>query len=126
MIFTQVLLICDRQGLIGRQVFAIDRVKLPSSADKRRSGTRAELSHEADRMELAVAKMLATHRDRDEPGETAQGEATYAERIERLSAEARRIRAFLAANDERRSGKGAVRKSNVTDNDSAKMATARA
>ena len=48
-IFAQVLLICDRQGLIGRQMFAIDGVKLPSSADKRRSGTHAELAHEADR-----------------------------------------------------------------------------
>jgi transposase len=41
-IFTQVLLTCDRQGLIGRQMFAIDGVKLPSNADKRRSGTHAE------------------------------------------------------------------------------------
>ena len=46
-IFTQVLLICERQGLIGKQMFAIDGVKLPSKADKRRSGTRAELRHAA-------------------------------------------------------------------------------
>jgi len=124
-IFAQVLLICERQGLIGKQMFAIDGVKLPSNADKRRSGTHAELSHEADRMELAVAKMLAAHRARDERGETVQDEAAHAGRIERLSAEAKRIRAFLAANAERRSEKGAVRKSNVTDNDSAKMATAK-
>ena len=124
-IFAQVLLICERQGLIGKQMFTIDGVKLPSNADKRRSGTHAELSHEADRMELAVAKMLAAHRTRDERGETVQDEAAHAGRIERLSAEAKRIRAFLAANAERRSEKGAVRKSNVTDNDSAKMATAK-
>jgi hypothetical protein len=30
-VFTQVLLICLRQGLIGRQMFAIDGVNLPSS-----------------------------------------------------------------------------------------------
>ena len=124
-IFAQVLLICERQGLIGKQMFAIDGVKLPSNADKRRSGTHAELSHEAERMELAVAKMLAAHRDRDEQGETVRDEAAHAGRIERLSAEAKRIRAFLAANAERRSEKGATRKSNVTDNDSAKMATAK-
>lgn len=29
-IFTRVLLTCDRQGLIGRQMFAIDGVNLPS------------------------------------------------------------------------------------------------
>ena len=33
-LFTQVLLTCDAQGLIGRQMFAIDGVKLPSNAAK--------------------------------------------------------------------------------------------
>ena len=61
-IFTEVLLTCDRLGLIGRQMLAIDGVKLPSNADKRRSGTHAELRHEAERMERAVATMLEAHR----------------------------------------------------------------
>ncbi len=124
-IFSQVLVICDRQGLIGRQMFAIDGVKLPSNADKRRSGTHAELAHEAQRMEGAVAKMLSAHRARDERGETAEDEVANAGRIERLSKEAKHIRRFLATHAERRSEKGALRKSNVTDNDSAKMATSK-
>ena len=124
-IFAQVLMICDRQGLIGRQMFAIDGVKLPSNADKRRSGTHAELQHEAERMEKAVAKMVRAHRGRDERAETGEEDEANAARIERLSNEARRIRAFLAASTERRSEKGALRKSNVTDNDSAKMATSK-
>lgn len=123
-IFAQVLLICDRQGLIGRQMFAIDGVKLPSNADKRRSGTHAELTHEAERMEAAVAKMLKAHRRRDESKDAGEA-AADAERIGNLQTEARRIRTFLAANAERRSDKGAIRKSNVTDNDSAKMATSK-
>jgi hypothetical protein len=49
-IFTQVLLTCDRLGLIGRHMFAIKRVKLPSNADKRRSGAHAELRHGDDRV----------------------------------------------------------------------------
>jgi transposase len=124
-IFAQVLMICDRQGLIGRQMFAIDGVKLPSNADKRRSGTHAELAHEAGRMEAAVAKMMRVHRVRDERAETGEEDDANAARIERLSSEAKRIRAFLAASTERRSEKGAVHKSNVTDNDSAKMATSK-
>ena len=40
-LFMEVLLICDRQGLIGREMFAIDGVKLPSNASKARSGPRA-------------------------------------------------------------------------------------
>ena len=122
-IFTQVLLICDREGLIGRQMFAIDGVKLPSNAAKRRSGTHAELAREAARMEGAVAKMLTSHRHADE-GKDA-GEAKDTTRIERLQNEARRVRQFLATHAERRSEKGAMRKSNLTDNDSAKMATSR-
>jgi transposase len=37
-LFAQVLLTCDAQGLIGRDMFAIDGVKLPSNASKERSG----------------------------------------------------------------------------------------
>ena len=32
---------CDRLGLIGREMFAIDGVKLPAKAGKERSGTYA-------------------------------------------------------------------------------------
>lgn len=124
-IFTQVLLTCDRQGLIGRQMFAIDGVKLPSNADKRRSGTHAELAHEAGRMEAAVVKMLKAHRSRDESKDSGEVSELDTTRIERLQTEAKRIREFLSTHAERRSEKGAVRKSNVTDNDSAKMATSK-
>ena len=71
-------------------------------------------------MERAVAKMLQAHRSGDQAGEPAQDACAERERIERLQCEARRIREFLATHAERRSEKGAIRKSNVTDNDSAK------
>jgi transposase len=38
-LFTKVLLVCDREGLIGRELLAIDGVKLPSNASKAKSGT---------------------------------------------------------------------------------------
>src|SRR5262245_65420628 len=59
-IFTEVLLTCDRLGLIGRQMFAIDGVKLPSNADKSRSGTHTERRHGAARMEEAAATTRRT------------------------------------------------------------------
>lgn len=124
-IFTEVLLTCDRLGLIGRQMFAIDGVKLPSNADKGKSGSHAELAHEAQRMERAVAKMMQAHRARDESKDTQADLAKERARMAKLKSEARRIREFLATHEERRSEKGALRKSNVTDNDSAKMATAK-
>jgi hypothetical protein len=76
-------------------------------------------------MERAVEKLLKTHGCRDETGiDEPHGESNQ-QRIEELRSEARRIRQFVASHAERRSGKGAVRKSNVTDNDSAKMATSK-
>ena len=68
-------------------------------------------------MERAVKKMLATHRARDAASADADEGGPNTQRIERLQHEAQRIRDFLARNTERRSAKGAIRKSNVTDND---------
>ena len=38
-VFRDVLLVCDELGLIGREMFAVDGVKLPSNAAKEWSGT---------------------------------------------------------------------------------------
>ena len=71
-LFTQVLFTCDRLGLIGRQMFAIDGVKLPSNASKERSGTHAELRHRADRLDKAARKMIELHKSRDAGGQEQQ------------------------------------------------------
>lgn len=124
-VFTQVLLICERQGLIGREMFAIDGVKLPSNASKAKSGKRKDFERQAAKMEQAVHKLLNQHRDNDA---AAAADAQLREReqrqIKRLSAEAQKIREWLEQHPhERRSAKGKVRLSNRTDGESAKMAT---
>jgi transposase len=124
-LFTQVLVTCDRQGLIGRQMFAIDGVKLPSNASKERSGTHAELRHRADRLDKAARKMIELHRSRDDGGDEGPGDAQRHQRIEALQKEAQATRDFLAREQQRRNRKGQELKSNVTDNDSAKMATSK-
>ena len=65
-VFTEVLLICDREGLIGRKMFAIDGVKLASNAAKSKSGTRAEF--EPRKTEQAVQVMLERRREEDARG----------------------------------------------------------
>lgn len=127
-IFTEVILICDRQGLIGRQMFAIDGVKLPGNASKAKSGTHAELAHRARAIERRVKSMLKEHRKQDGRGEQSANQSLSsdeqrAKAIESLRAEAKSIRRFLQTNAKRQSAKGSERKSNLTDNDSAKMAT---
>jgi len=125
-IFTEVILICDRQGLIGRQMFAIDGVKLPCNASKARSGTHAELAHQAQAIERRVKSMLKEHRKQDtRGGPIAEERTSELTRAKALKAEAKSIRAFLRSNAKRQSGKGPERKSNLTDNQSAKMATSK-
>ena len=125
-LFAQVLYLCNRQGLIGREMFAIDGVKLPSNASKAKSGTRADFAHQADKLEAAARKMLERHRQNDRlPVEPDLAEKSR-QRAESLNQEAAQLRQWLAANPEDRKGsKGAIRKSNRTDPDSAKMATSK-
>lgn len=123
-LFAQVLLICDRQGLIGREMFAIDGVKLPSNASKAKSGTRADYQRQVTKMEAAAQKMLDTHRLADAGATDDAVAARDAKKLERLHKEAQQLREWLDKNTEDRQGaKGAVRLSNRTDNESAKMAT---
>jgi transposase len=123
-VFTQILFLCDAQGLIGRQMFAIDGVKLPSNASKAKSGTRSEFAREAGKIEGQVRKMLARHREQDARGVEPDLAVKDRERVEALSRDAAKLRQWLKENpQDRRGAKGKARKSNRTDNESAKMAT---
>jgi transposase len=122
-LFSQVLMTCDAQGLIGRDMFAIDGVKLPSNASKERSGTHAELRHRADRLDKAADKILALHQAQDKQGADQALEPKRQAQLEALRKEAARTREFLANNAPRQNRKGQELKTNVTDSQSAKMAT---
>lgn len=125
-LFGQILFICDREGLIGREMFAIDGVKLPSNASKARSGTRADFVRQAAKLEVAVKRMLERHRKEDERAIEPDLQAKAAARITRLQTDAAELRQWLAAHPEDRQGsRGSIRKSNRTDNESAKMATSK-
>ena len=125
-LFAQVLLICDRQGLIGREMFAIDGVKLPANASKAKSGTRADYQRQLDRMELATTQMLEKHKSADAAVTDDALIKREAQKLERLQKEAQQLRDFLKKNPEDRKGsKGGVRLFNLTDNESAKMATSK-
>jgi hypothetical protein len=105
-------------------VFAIDGVKLPSNASKHRSGTRAEFLAQAQKMERAATTMLERHQANDAGAAEDVRDAKAAARLERLTREATKIRQWLADHPEDRPGsRGKVRKSNRTDNESAKLAT---
>jgi len=123
-LFGEVLLLCDRQGLIGREMFAIDGVKLPSNASKAKSGTRAEFRERATKLEAAAQAMLARHRENDALPIEPDLADKAARHIKRLRMDAAQMRQWLSANpDDRKGAKGKIVKSNRSDNESAKMAT---
>jgi hypothetical protein len=123
-VFAQVLTLLDGEGLIGRDMFAIDGVKLPSNASKHPSGTRAGFLAQAQKMERAASTMLDRHQANDAGAAEDVLDAKAAERIDRLTREVTKIRQWLTAHPEGRPGsRGKVRKSNRTDNESAKPAT---
>jgi transposase len=119
-LFSQVLMTCERLGLIGRNMFAIDGVKLPANASKERSGTHAELAHRADRLDKAAARIVALHQAQDEHG-SIDIDAQRQARIDELKREARATRDFIATSPKRVNRKGHELKTNITDPDSAKI-----
>jgi transposase len=125
-LFTQILYICDKQGLIGREMFAIDGVKLPSNASKGKSGTLANFQHQAKKFEAAARSMLQRHRESDQQDLEPNLQAKELQRIARLEREAAKMHQWLLKHPEDRKGStGKPRQSNRTDNDSAKMATSK-
>lgn len=125
-VFKAVLLICLNQGLIGQEMFAIDGVKLPGNASKGKSGTRAEFQKQLQKLEAAAALMLQRHREQDRRPVQPDLQTREQDRLHSLQREAQQLRDWLAAHPEDRQGpSGSIRKSNRTDNESAKMATSK-
>jgi transposase len=120
-LFCNVLLICDEVGLIGREMFSIDGCKLPSNASKEWSGTKAELAKKKRKMETAIRRILKKHREADRvaPEDVVARERDY---IDTLRKRIGKIKRWLDTNDDK-PGKTGPLKSNITDNESAKMKT---
>jgi transposase len=123
-LFRNVLLICDELKLIGGDMFAIDGCKLPCNASKSWSGTKAELKAKQKKLEKAARAMLKRHQDADtRPGaEQTEREVQAAKAIK---SKAKKICRWLNDNDDKPGKGGKPKKSNITDNESAKMKTSK-
>lgn len=120
-LFQEVLLVCDSLGLLGRELFAIDGLKLPGNAAKEWSGKHADLKKKQRKLDQAIRQLLQRHRETD--ATEAEPDTRERQSLERLRANARRIKKFLATREENVSATGTIRQSNVTDPESAKMKT---
>ena len=122
-LFQEVLLVCDSVGLLGKELFAIDGLKLPGNAAKEWSGKHADLKKKQRKLEALIRGLLARHREADASETDTAIDRREQESLDRLRANARRIRKFLATRDKNVNAKGQERQSNVTDPASAKMKT---
>ena len=124
-LFTRVLLICEEEGLLGNTHFSLDGVKMPSNASKEWSGTFRDLKIKKEKLEQKVKKAIEEHRlaDKAESNERTTAKKKRETKITRLKQKADRIEEFLSSNEPKIGSAGKEIQSNVTDNESAKMAT---
>jgi transposase len=122
-LFTQVLMICDREGLIGRNMFAIDGCKIKSNASKEWSGTFEELERKQTKLRRASRRIIERHQAQD--GLSEDEVQHDLKQKEKLDKSADKIKQFLVSNEEKIGNRKKPVKSNITDPDSAKMTTSK-
>ena len=124
-LFRNVLLACDEMGLIGKEMFAIDGCKLPSNASKEWSGTKSDFEKKAAKLERGIERILAKHRECDLHQSDKQTRERDEKYIATLQKHVKKIKEWLDDNDDKPGKTGKPKKSNITDNESAKMKTSK-
>lgn len=119
------LLVCDEAGLIGKEMFAIDGVKLPSNASKEWSGAKADLKKKVQKMQRAVEHLLAKHQANDALDFDERLHTAAERQIKTLNAAIDKVEGFLATHEDKIGRSGKPKQSNITDNESAKMPTSK-
>lgn len=123
-VFEQVLLVCDEQGLLGHELLAIDGCKMPSNASKEHSGTFTELSAKREKIRQRIAHCMKEHKtlDKRKPRDRERKERLE-KTITALDQHFAKIDQFLKTSAPRmgRGQRPNEVKSNITDNESAKM-----
>jgi transposase len=124
-LFTMVLMICYEEGLLGGTHFSIDGLKLSSNASKEWSGKFDDLKKKQEALRRKVKQIVKEHKltDKKECGKSLTDKKRLKKRIHKLTQQADRIEQFLAENEPKIGSTGKEIQSNVTDNESAKMAT---
>ncbi len=120
-VFRDVLLIAAQGDLIGAEVFALDGCKISSNAAKEHSGTHAELEKKVEKLEMRLAAMMDEHRGQDDKDNDDENDPDPPRGVERYQAQIDRIKDFLSEHDPRLGIQGKEVKSNLTDNQSAKL-----
>jgi len=128
-LFEQVLLICHEEGLLGNELFAIDGCKMRSDAAKEWSGKFHELEKKRAKLKRQIKYHLKEHKKHDKENTEAneRRQQRTEQTINTLEKNFNKIDQFLKTNTPRM-GQGKKKtevKSNITDNESAKMTTSK-
>jgi hypothetical protein len=123
-LFTKVLAVCYSENLIGAQMFAIDGCKISSNCSKEWSGTKSELVKKVEKIKKSIEFLVKKHQQND-GSDSHDHNVMERERqsIERLKAKVTKITEWLDESHDKLGSSGKPIKSNITDNESAKMAT---
>lgn len=127
-LFEQILLICNEQGLLGNELFAIDGCKMSSNAAKEWSGTFKELEEKRAKIKRLINHHVSEHKKIDKHESLGEERAKRAEQaIETLSKAHDKIDLLLKTSNPRMGQGKKIKevKSNITDNQSAKMTTSK-
>jgi len=127
-VFEQVLLICHEQGLLGNELFAIDGCKMSSNAAKEWSGTFKELEDKRNKLKRQIRYHMSEHQRLDKSESADEMRKQRAEQaIDTLNQAHDKIDKLLkTASPRKGQGKRSKEvKSNITDNESAKMHTSK-
>ena len=117
-LFRDILILCAQLDLVGGEVFALDGCKLSSNAAKEWSGTFADLEKKKKKLEATLKMFVQKHEDNDKSTESV---LDYKTQIEKYKENIKKINDFLKNNEKKVSKRGRESKSNITDNESAKM-----
>ena len=118
-IFCNILLVCDQMKLLGGTHFSLDGLKLPSNASKEWSGTFKELKKKSGKLKEKLKQLIGEHKRKDKDEDDHSPKRT--KQIKRLEEKIARIEKFLKENTPKKGKTKTELKSNVTDNESAKM-----
>lgn len=116
-IFIKVLLLCDNLGLIGKEMFAVDGCKLPSNASKEMSGTFKDFEKKIEKTKRIVEKLVEKHKDID----CKDLQESLEKKIKKYNNKVSKFERFMKDHEKKRGHRNRERKSNITDNESAKM-----
>jgi len=127
-LFRDVLLVCEEENLLGGTFFALDGCKLPSNASKELSGTISDLKRKKEKIEEKIERLFEEQvevdkKDDDGKDDRSSGISNRKRQVKKLQNKAERIEKWLEGNDGRIGSQGKEIKSNITDNESAKMMT---